>query len=152
MFSSFVLSIVYCSWCSEWTYNTACIHAFVETENKKTISQSYDWTKRNQRLFAAFSDNNWFQNHLLVGSWRNFSRKFRWKWNTFHSVDKTYLNISKNRARYVFAGCFFHFAQANWREVQDLGLKKAYFRYLFTTVDLISLRRNFVHFVCKAMP
>ena len=26
----------------------------------------------------------------------------------------------------VFAGCFFHFAQANWRKVQDIGLKKIY--------------------------
>ena len=32
----------------------------------------------------------------------------------------------KISATAVFAGCFFHFAQANRRKVQDLGLKQVY--------------------------
>ena len=117
------------------------VYMLFETENERTICHSSDWTKRNQLVFADFSDNNWFENRLLVGYWRDFSESFDESEIFFIHLVK-HLNVSKNRIRDEFAGCFFHFAQANWCDLQDFGLKKAYVRYLFTTVDLICLWWN----------
>ena len=60
---------------------------------------------------------------------KSFFQKFPSKVNVFVTfVDKSHSNSFQKKISVpaVLAGCFFHFAQANWRKVQDLGLKGVY--------------------------